>query len=177
MQSVSRFSGWALWVSVCERLDATGWVILHACSEHLEVEYCKSEKSFRFLRISWFWHFFLICNISLLSAPIRHTKFLNIFWPCAARVRGGGTSENEGVGGLAAVTICSQSPGKIYHISSFPIVRHLVQPPVATYGSCFLTCQVISSKKPYKGWISNKMQHRTKTKSFRIRYFLFFCTL
>jgi hypothetical protein len=54
-------------------------------------------------------------------------------------------------GGLAAATICSQSSGKIHHIASYPIVRHIVRPPVATYGSCFLTCLVISLKKPHKG--------------------------
>jgi hypothetical protein len=30
-----------------------------------------------------------------------------------------------GGGGLTEATICSQSPGKIHHISSFPKVRHL----------------------------------------------------
>ncbi len=45
----------ALWGSVFECLDETGWVTLHASLEYLEVEYCKSEKSVRFLRNSSFW--------------------------------------------------------------------------------------------------------------------------
>jgi hypothetical protein len=79
----------------------------------------------------------------------------------------------------AAATICSQSPGKIHHISSFLILRHLVQPHVATCGSCFLTCQVISSKNHIKDEFQTKClrQLRKKTKSFRIRYFFNFFVL
>jgi hypothetical protein len=222
MQSVSTFSGRALWGSVCECLDEACRLTLQAILEHLEVEYFKSEKSVRFLRISRFWHYFQICNIPLLSAPNRHAKCFNIFRPGAVRIcvwspaKTGRVTlhaslehlevefckseksfrflkisrfwhffqicnipllsapnqyakcfnifnnrELGGGGGLAAATICSQSPGKIHHISSFPIVRHLVRPPVATYGSCFLTCLVISFKKPYKGWINKKMPEAT----------------
>jgi hypothetical protein len=149
MQSVSTFSGRGLWGSVCE-------------------------KSFRFLRFSRFWRFFQICNIPLLSARNQHAKCFNIFRPDAVRVRWG-----RGGTGCGNYSICSQSPGKIHHISSFPIVRHLVRPPVATYGSCLLTCLIISFKKPYKGWILKKClkQLRKKTKSFRIRYFFQFFVL
>jgi hypothetical protein len=51
--------------------------------------------------------------------------------------------------------------------------------PVTTYGSCFLTCLVISFKKPYKGRIFKKClkQLRKKTKSFRIRFFSIFLYL
>jgi hypothetical protein len=120
------FTGWALWGSVCECLDETGRVILHASSdplevencksfkksdfsdlqfkcsevarkvskhfrpgvvricvylneafrftlqassEHLDVEYCKSEKTARIWRFSGIWWFFRICNVPLLSAP------------------------------------------------------------------------------------------------------------
>jgi hypothetical protein len=144
----------ALWGSVCECQYEACRLTLQAILEHLEVEYFKSEKSVRFLRFSRFWHYFQICNIPLLSAPNRHTKSVSTFSGLARRELGGG-------GGRAAATICSQSPGNIHHIFSFPIVRHLVRPLVATYGSCFLACQVISSQKPYKGWISSKMPEAT----------------
>jgi hypothetical protein len=62
----------------------------------------------------------------------------------------GQTLRELGGGGLALATICSQSPGKIHHISTFLKVRHLVRPPVATYGSCFLTSLVISFKNHIK---------------------------
>jgi hypothetical protein len=77
-------------VRICVWTPKTGRVTLHASLEHLEVDCCKSEKSFRFLRILWFWHFFQICNIPFLSAPNWHATCLNIFWPDAARVRWGG---------------------------------------------------------------------------------------
>jgi hypothetical protein len=86
MQSVSTFSGRALWGSVCECLDEACHLTLQAILEHLEVEYFKSEKSVRFLRIARFWHDFQICNIPLLSAPNWHAKCFNIFRPGAVRI-------------------------------------------------------------------------------------------
>ncbi len=52
---------------MCECLDEACQLTLQAILEHLEVEYFKSEKSVRFLRISRFWHYFQICNIPLLT--------------------------------------------------------------------------------------------------------------
>jgi hypothetical protein len=77
------------------------------------------------------------------------------------RLGGGRPQRDKRVGGLAAATTVqyiltelgkdpSHLQGKIQHIWSFPIVRHLVQLPVATYRSSFQTCQVISSIKPNK---------------------------
>ncbi len=46
--------------------------------EHLKVEYCKSEKCTRFLRISEFRHFFQILKIPLLCTPDWHAKWINL---------------------------------------------------------------------------------------------------
>ncbi len=53
------------------------WDTLHAILEHLETEYCRSEKSARILRSSGIWNIFQICNIPLLSAPNWHAKWLD----------------------------------------------------------------------------------------------------
>ncbi len=118
---------------------------VHPSSEHLE--YCMSEKKLQISEDLMILALFSDLQYSTSKCSKSVAKCPNIFWPCAVRVRQGGwgTSENEGVRGLAAATICSRRLGKIHHISSFLIVRHLVRPPVATYASCFLTCQVVSS--------------------------------
>ena len=106
MQSVSTFSGRALWGSVCKCLDEACRLTLQAILEHLEVEYFKSEKSVRFLRISRFWHYFQICKIPLLSAPNWHAKCLNIFRP-------------------GAVWICVWSPAKTGRVTLHASLEHL----------------------------------------------------
>ncbi len=77
------------------------------------------------------------------------------FQPDIVRVRlggrvGGGVGQrtSEGWGVPAAATICmlTESGKDPLHLQ-FPLVRHLFRPPVATCGSCFQTCQAISSKK------------------------------
>jgi hypothetical protein len=77
---------WPFAVRICVQMSGeTGRVTLHAISEHLDMEYCKSEISYRSLRISRFWHFSDL-HIPLLSAPKWHAKFPNIFWPGAVRI-------------------------------------------------------------------------------------------
>jgi hypothetical protein len=64
-------------------------------------------KSIRFSRILGFWHFFQICNISLLCALKWHAKYLNFFQ-------------------LAAVRICVRVPGRsvlIHFASQFGALR------------------------------------------------------
>ncbi len=67
--------------SITQILTAPGWeswVTLRAVLEHLKVEYCRSEKSARFLRISGIWHFFQTLEIPLLSALNWHAKWIDI---------------------------------------------------------------------------------------------------
>jgi hypothetical protein len=70
-------------LSITQILTAPGRqrFTLHASLEHLKVEYCRSEKSARFLTISGLWHFFQILEIPLISAPNRHAKWINLFCP------------------------------------------------------------------------------------------------
>jgi hypothetical protein len=51
---------------------------------------------------------------------------------------------------LSVATLSSQNQDKIIISWNFLIMRYLVQPPVATYGSCSQTYQVLLSKKTYK---------------------------
>ncbi len=90
MQIVKTTSGRALWGSVCEGLDETGWITLHANTEHLELEYCKSEKSVKLLTTQDSGTVFIFAifysSTVFLSAPNRHAKFIDIFWPGALRI-------------------------------------------------------------------------------------------
>jgi hypothetical protein len=53
-----------------------------------------------------------------------------------------GQAKGEGGRVLSVATICLQSQVKIHHISNF-LIHIIFKPPVATYGSCFQTYQVI----------------------------------
>jgi hypothetical protein len=207
MQIVSTFYGRAQWESVCECLDETGWVTLHASSEHLEVLQNNMQSVSTFFGQA-LWGSLCECERALakpVPPPTQHYLSMAYMLPrpgglgkiyrwgrgdlqystskcfgsaCkvsqhAARVRRGG-------GGLTAATICSQSPGKIHHISSFPIMRHLVWPLGATYGSCFLTCLVFHLKNHIKDeFLKNawsNLERRQKASGFGI-FFQFFYTL
>jgi hypothetical protein len=50
---------------------------------------------------------------------------------------------------LAVATICPQTPSKVHHNYNSPIVRHLVQPLVATYRAHVVRYKINLSKKPY----------------------------